>query len=334
METPVRHPMPVAVLALAALIAPVDSPAAEIQAGVAAAGLRIIGPADVLRDYCKLAEDGSLWLKLPGGQAFELVTSTKDAAIANPGDGSFHPFDEDEVREALAEVRYPIAGLRAEVYLLPYPRRASLESAAGPGLILLSPGVAPMPAERQHAEFIHELGHVVQYQWLPDGDERWAHYRSRRGIEDLSRFSASSHHANRPHEIFAEDFRALFGGTQANYSGSIENPELQHPAHVPGLDLFLRSLPEGVPGAARLRAGVNPARGPLSFAIAGAHAAPLDLFDVSGRRIATLEPQSLGAQTLWRWDGRDSGGRTAPRGMILARVRGANGAATRLSWLP
>jgi len=334
MESPARHPLSAALVALAALLASQAAGASEIQAGAAAHGLRIIGPEQVLRDFCSRQDDGSLWFKLPSGQAFELVTSTADPAIANPGDGSFHPYDEIEVRAALAEVRFPLTGLRADVFLLPYPRRASLESAAGPGLILLAPGVVPMPAERQHAEFIHELGHVVQYQWLPDGDERWSQYRSRRGIQDLLRFSASAHHADRPHEIFAEDFRALFGGPLANYSGSIENPELPHPAQVPGLELFLRSLPEGAPVAARLLAGENPARGPVSFALAGTHAAAVDLFDVSGRRIASLEPQAFGAQTVWRWDGRDSSGRPAPRGMVMARVRTAGGAAARLSWIP
>jgi len=332
METPARHLLPA--LALAALLASADSSANEVGASVAAAGLRIIGPEEVLRDYCEVESDGSLWFRLPGGQAFELVTSTADAAVMNPGDGSFHPFDEAEVRAALDEVRYPLAGLRADVYLLPYPRRSSLESAAGPGLILLAPGVAPMPAERQHAEFIHELGHVVQYQWMPDSDARWSQYRSHRGIEDASRFSAGAHHADRPHEIFAEDFRALFGGARANYSGSIENPDLPHPAEVPGLDHFMRSLPQGAPILARLHAGANPARGPVVFALAGAHEAPIDLFDVSGRRIATLEPVSFGAQTVWRWDGRDSGGRVAPRGMVLARVRSAGTPVARLSWSP
>ena len=262
------------------------------------------------------------------------MTSTGDASITNRGDGAFHSFDEQEVRNALAAVSYRLDGLNADILLLPYPRRGALDSGAGPGLILLSPGVAPIPVAQQHAEFVHELGHVVQYQWLPDGDPRWSVYLLRRGIEDPARYSAGAIHANRPHEIFAEDFRALFGGALANYSGSIENSNLTYPADVPGLDVLMRSLPDGSPVAARLIPKSNPARGPTWFSVAGASEEPLDLFDVSGRLIATLAPTAAGGRTLWPWDGHDSSGRTAPRGLVLARVRGASVSTTRVSWLP
>ena len=58
---------------------------------------------------------------------------------------------------------------------------------------------------------------------------------------------------NRPHEIFAEDFRALFGGPTANYSGTIENPGLVHPGAVPGLAAFFLNLTGArLDGVARL----------------------------------------------------------------------------------
>ena len=134
----------------------------ELPASGDASGLTLHGPEETLRDYC-VTQDGRLWLVLPGGARYELVTSTTDQAISNAGDGSFHPFEESQVRAALAAVRYPTDGLCADVFLLPYPRRDGLESAAGPQLILLAPGVRPLTPEHQHAEFIHELGHVVQY---------------------------------------------------------------------------------------------------------------------------------------------------------------------------
>jgi hypothetical protein len=315
------------------LTAALPAGANEIAARSTAAGLRIHGPDEVLRDFCRHDEDGSLWLVIPGGATWELVTSTMDGAMANPGDGEFHPFDEAEVRAALAQVRYPLDDLAADVYLLPYPRRGALDSGAGPGLVLLSPGVAPIAAAQQHAEFVHELGHVVQYRWMPDSDERWTDYRSRRGISDASVYSATSVHANRPHEIFAEDFRALFGGALATYSGSIENSTLQPPATVTGLDGFFRALVATAPIAARLVAA-NPARGAVTFALAQSIAAPLDLFDVSGRRVATLEPAASGVQTVWRWSGRDAAGRAAGAGVLMAKVRGSDRAALRISWMP
>lgn len=306
----------------------------EVAARSLASGVRIHGPEEVLRDFCGREDDGTIWMKVPGGASWELVASTADPAIANPGDGAFHPFVEAEVREALAEIRYPLESLDVDIYLLPFPRRGALDSGAGPGLILLSPGVVPIARAQQHAELAHELGHVVQYQWMPDGDGRWSQYRSLRGLQNTSLFAATSVHANRPHEIFAEDFRALYGGSLATYSGSIENATLAPPAAVPGLDAFLRSLPAGTPVATRLLAGANPARGPVTFALAEPSDAAIDLFDVSGRRIATIAPVAAGAQTTWRWDGRTASGAPVASGMLIARVRGRQGASLRISWLP
>ena len=45
---------------------------------------------------------------------------------------------------------------------------------------------------------------------------------------DDERFNDRARHAYRPQEIFAEDFRVLFGGAAAYFGGSIENTE--HPA--------------------------------------------------------------------------------------------------------
>jgi len=57
-----------------------------------------------------------------GRRRFELITSISDPLISNGGDGSFHPFDESQVRSALSQVRFPLPGLSADVFLLPYPR--------------------------------------------------------------------------------------------------------------------------------------------------------------------------------------------------------------------
>ena len=117
-----------------------------------------------------------------------------------------------------------------------------------------------MTREHQHAEFVHELGHVVQYALMPDPDqERWSRYRLLRGIEDAETFSSTSPHADRPHEIFAEDFRALFGGATANYSGSIENASLESPQRVAGLESFMREL-VGPALVSTLQSYPNPSR--------------------------------------------------------------------------
>lgn len=304
----------------------------EVDASGAAQGLVIHDAASTLRDYCAADSDGRLWLTLPGGRRFELITSTDDPGIINPGDGAFHPFDTAEVTAALADLRFPVAGISAEVFVLPYPRRAQIESAAGSRLILLSPGVRPLTREHQHAEFVHELGHVVHHALMPDNDGRWATYRRLREIDD-PRYAPTSPHADRPHEIFAEDFRALFGGPRATYSGTIENSSLPSPEDVPGLASFMLSL-AGITTPLPILASPNPTRGALRFTLAGATAVPLDLFDAGGRRIASLAPQTTPGGIEWSFDGVDAAGRTVAPGVLFARPRGARHAGARIIVVP
>lgn len=319
-------------LAAAAMTAVAHSD--ELGASGAAHGFTLHDAQETLDDYCQWS-DGRLYLTLPGGARFELVTSTADSCVSNPGDGSFHPFDPAQVRDALENVRYPLDGIQADVFLLPYPRRDALESAAGPQLVLLSPGVYPITPERQHAESVHELGHVVQYALMPDADSNeWTSYREMRGIDDSSIYGPWAPHADRPHEIFAEDFRALFGDALATYSGTIENSALTPPAQVPGLARFLLSLAGGVPLTARLSGAPNPTRGAVRFERAGGSAAPVDVFDLAGRRIATLGPTPVAGGFTWSWSGLDASGRRPGPGVVFARVRDGSGATARITLLP
>jgi len=320
-------------LACAAVFAAAPLRADELGVSDRASGLVIHDASETLHQYCATDSDGTLWLTLPGGARYQLVTSTSDRAIANPGDGAFHSFDSGEVRAALATLGFPVSRLSAEVFILPYPRRAQLESAAGPGLILLSPGVRALSRAHQHAEFVHELGHVMQYALLPDGDARWAQYRQLRAIQDASRYSASSDHADRPHEIFAEDFRALFGDADANYSGSIENASLTPPAQVAGLARFLLSL-TGAQAAGSLAASPNPTRGAVLLSLPNAPAVPMDLFDASGRRVATVAPTAGWTGVSWSFSGVDDAGRKVAPGVLYARPRGMNGGSLRVVVLP
>ncbi len=303
------------------------APSLATELGAAAVPTRnqivIHDAAETLRDWCRPDGRGGLRLQLPGGASFELVTSVTDTVIANRGDGAFHSFALVEVRAALAAVRYPLAGIAADVFILPYPRREGLCSAAGPGLILLSPGVYPLPASQQHSEFLHELGHVVQYARLPDRSvSEWDRYRALRGISDASVYSASAPHADRPHEIFAEDFRALFGDPLACANAGIENPTLVPPAQVPGLATFLLELPVP-PAEPVMSVRPNPARGPLVFSASGWSPALLDVFDVAGRRLVTLRPETTATGVRWLWDGLDEAGHRVGPGVVFARARGA-----------
>ncbi len=313
-----RLSIALAALALAAPVAPVA--ANELGAADAASGIVVHDAAETMRDYCRW-ENGTLWFELPGGTRWELVTSIADPAISNPGDGAFHPFDAGEVRAAIAGVRYPLARISADVFVLPYPRRLGLDSGAGPGLILLSPGVRPIATTQQHAEVTHELGHVVQYTLMPDQDEaHWSEYRRLRGIANTATYCANAAHVDRPHEIFAEDFRALFGDAQAVAAGTIENADLAYPTAVAGLGTFVEALAGAAPIATPLRAAVASATS-VRFSRGGTAVAALDLFDLGGRRIATLEPVADANGCTWRWDGRDASGARVAAGVLWARVR-------------
>src|SRR5262245_20319605 len=128
----------------------------ELDASCDARGLVIHGAVETLDQWCERDSVGRLWLELPGGARFELITSTSDPAISNPGDGSFHPFDAAEVNAAIGSTRFPMRAIRADVFLLAYPRRQGLESAAGPGPVPLAPGVRPLSRDEQPAALVPE----------------------------------------------------------------------------------------------------------------------------------------------------------------------------------
>ncbi len=292
---------------------------------VNAPGVVVHDADETLTRFCSTDAAGTLWLTLPDGTRWELITDIADPAVVNKGDGAFHPMDVAEVRAAIAGVRYPLGAIDADVFVLPYPRRAQLESAAGPGLVMLSPGVVAIPAESQHAIVTHELGHVVHFARMPDRDTAaWDRWRALRGVTDLNVYSASAPHADRPHEIFAEDFRVLFGDAMAAGAGTIENPVIAPPRGVPGLDTFMSALAE-LKLPTTLAAWPNPSRGAVTFSRSGDTPRPVDVFDVTGRRVATIVPQTWAAGWEWRWDGRADGGRELAPGRYLARERGADG---------
>jgi len=328
----------------------VSSIAVLCAAGGSAAEVRIVGAEEVRARYCR--EDGSrLYLVLPGLAAEELVTSTDDPAVANPGDGTFHPLDRGMVEAAVAGLDFPVDRVDAAVYVLPYPRRAGLESAASHGAILLAPGTLPVPATTVHAVVAHEFGHVVQYAFAPEGSPAWSAYLKLRGlVVDASTAEASGGdlvHADRPREIFAEDFRSLLGSDLASGDGSIENAFVAMPASIEGLAEFFTDLPERARRTAltaafaagrSVAAFPNPFRTAATLAAAPAlaiGALPTErtfrIVDARGRvvRRESVPTSSNGAAT-WRWDGRGDGGVELAAGSYFVHVEGESGRATRI----
>ena len=325
---PVRSP-----LAFAVAVSVVMCGVGQVQAGV-----RIVGPDEVLKRYCR-AEGGQLWLAVPGVAPQELVTRVDDPVIANRGDGSFHPVDPKFVADALGGIDFPVDQVDAVVYVLPYPRRAGLESAAGPGAILLAPGVRAVDEAQVHATVAHEFGHVVQYQFATVGSRAWAAYLQLRGLPARGE---STSHADNPREVFAEDFRALHGSPLARANGTTENAFMAAPQTIEGLAEFLLDLPDRARRVATEGRSVavypNPFRVTTTIQFtprAGAAystAAPARLIriaDVRGRIVRHESVPALGdGSASWRWDGNDDhGARLAPGAYFLQSDLEQGGAA-------
>jgi hypothetical protein len=224
--------------------------------------------------------------------------------------------------------------LEIDVFVMPYPRREVLDSSAREGMILLSPGVRVVTEHAAHFTVTHEVGHVFQYRWLPDADHLgWDEYHRRRGTTDAAIFRAQGAHRNRPHEIFAEDFRFLFGGTLATYSGSIENDDLVLPNAVIGLEEFVRGLPErrsAMAPAAAITTVPNPFNPATSvrvhFRSAPTSTASVAVYDAAGHKVRDLFEGIPSGRTLdLFWDGRIMSGGRAASGIYFARLDHAGG---------
>jgi hypothetical protein len=260
---------------------------------------------------------------------YDLVTDIDDPAIANRGDGRFHPMSVDAVVAALAAVRLENADLEVQVFVLPYPRRAILDSSARDGMMFLTPGTRPVSPYAVHFTVTHELGHVFQYRWMPDRDTAaWRRYAELRGIADAAVFHAGGQHRDRPHEIFAEDFRYLFGGQHANYSGSIENDTLPMPDAIAGLAEFMRDRsapkPAGTPVAV-VSVAPNPFNPSTEVRVDLAQPAQLPLqlgvYDAQGREVRRLfDGTPASRQLRVVWDGRAASGAPVASGVYFAHV--------------
>jgi hypothetical protein len=273
--------------------------------------------------------DGALWVELPGRGRWELVPETGDDQSAS------YPVDPDAVAAAWAAVAAPFTeNLEVTFVILPRPRVALPISSAEDGLIYLSPGSAPYTARQVHFLVAHESGHLVHRAFLHD-EADWAVYRELRGLTDLSVYHDWAAHANRPREIFAEDFRFLFGGPEANYSGTIENHALALPDDVPGLRAYFHSLvasgagggaiPVGLSPGPAFHASPNPTRGPVAVLVswpgAAAERTQLTILDAQGRIVRELQA-AIGSGGVLRfdWDGLTAAGHGAAAGVYFACV--------------
>jgi hypothetical protein len=193
-------------IALAALL---------IAAQAGASGWSVVGPVQVL-EACRPSPHGPVFTD-PQGRDWALVMDPGDAAIVNPGSGRFWTAPVLWVEEALAALDPALADrIGGRVVILPFPRRELTRSSCDGHTIYLSPGVRPLSREMVHFLVFHEVGHLVHRRLLPDWDVfGWREYHRVRGLTDLRRYHHAAPLPDQPHEIFAEDFRQLFGSPEA-----------------------------------------------------------------------------------------------------------------------
>jgi hypothetical protein len=326
---------------LAAIVVSLTSLAAPARASAMpwAPGIQIIGPDEVLREHTAPLPTGDLGFRESDGALVRLIVSVEDPEILNRGDGVFHPADEAAVDRALQEL--PSQYLRAlwvEIYLLPYPRAGRLSSSADTRAIYLSPGVRSYDEDQVAFLVTHEIGHTFHRRFMPDSlTDLWAEWAALRGVADISIFNEDAAHAYRPHEIFAEDFRVLFGGPAARSGAGIENPQLPSPDDVPGLREFYERLAGGrpLPAVAALHVSPNPVRAGQTlvlrlpqgeFVRSGGPTA--SLVDVSGRVVAELAFRLAGDATFTSSLDHLEGTRSGPAaGAYWLRVMMAPGSA-------
>ena len=295
-------------------------------------GLEVtVYPSDLLASRLT-SYGGDQIIPLDDGRYLSVITDVNDPAIYNKGDGVFHPFPEDKVIELLKEVSHPNMNMGVIVYLLPYPRRNVLVSSTSGNVIFLSPHVLDIHPLTCAYIVAHEIGHVFHNQYMPDGSGVWSRYRSVRGITDEWIFSATSLHPYRPKEIFAEDFRVLFGGPEAAFGGRVENPELPSPLDVAGLAAFMKNI-GGTPVATgpKVKATSYPnpfnpeteIRIQIPDQIVNSHGrVTVKIFDVRGALVRELYSDiPIGDNLYVRWDGHDQRGNPVASANYFAMIQ-------------
>ncbi len=262
-------------------------------------------------------EGGRAYLDFPGAVRYELLD----------GGSQWFPMPLEEVVAALEEIDFPVRDLNIDVVILHVPRVVQVESSTEGSVVFLTPGRVTYPVEHVHYTVVHEIGHAVHRALMPDSGRRlWQRYAALRGFE-MNGGGPEIAHSLRPHEIFAEDFRALFGGPLAGSGGRVENHDLVPPGEVEGLEEFFLSLAERGESSASVLVLPNPSLDKVVVRAPGSgaseHLEEVRVFDVRGRLVRDLG--GARGTTEVTWNGRDAAGAAVAPGayVVTGRMGGA-----------
>jgi hypothetical protein len=274
---------------------------------------------------------GAPAIQLDDGRYVPVITDIANPAIANKGDGQFHAFPTQDVVTTLRAISNPADRITVRIYELPFPRPNILVSSTSGADMFLSPQVLDVDPMVTAYIVSHEMGHVFHNRFMPDGGAAWANYERLRGIDDPNRFFDTASHAYRPKEIFAEDFRVLFGAPLGRMDGRVENPEIALPASVNGLDAFYASVASGA--SAKTPAIVassypNPFNPSTEIRVVVPQelvqqSAPVSIrvFSVTGALVKDLYSGSAVGDFVARWDGTDRNGNPVASSTYYAAIQ-------------
>lgn len=270
-----------------------------------------------------------------GGRSLTLGLDPRCMEINNPIAGDrFHPLDEELARRILSQmVAMPPSAMEVTIYLLPGLPTVEMSSFCSGAEVFIAAGLADWPEAVAASTLTHEIGHAVQHLGLPGRrGPGWERYLELRGLTDTSIYSEQAAHYQRPAEIFAEDFRVLFGGEPATVSGTQENPDLPSPETVDGLrEFFLQVMAlqwlsfQGGITAHNVPNPFNPSTVILldlaEEAVLAGGQVQVVVFDARGRLVRRFEPVAVSPQIQLHWEGRDDAGRPVASGRYVYRAR-------------
>ncbi len=305
--------------------------------------MHLYTPESILEYMTERDDEGSLFMRLEDGVRYRLIEDINDPVVTHKGDGSFHPMKPAWVVQALEEIDVNGCAMSfdIEVYILPYPRYYLLASSTCGNRIFLSPGVYEVNSSVVAFTTTHEYGHAFQGKYMPDSDvDGWYQYLTIRDIYGDPTYSNHACHMNRPKEIFAEDFRYLFGGEASRYSGTIENPNLPLPDQIEGLEEFVVSLVSGeiiatdeldIPAgkeALTVSNYPNPFNPTTTIRVVFGGGDPsmlrnidMKVYRVDGSLVRSLyRGQMRGNECAIVWDGRDNNGQDVASGAYFYRL--------------